>query len=95
MSRGPGRVQEAILGGRRALASAQPQRFATLYDITVHVFGRRALDPVPRAHVESVRRALITLERGGHVDLTYVNAPTGEKQDPPAWRRQLAARIRH
>jgi hypothetical protein len=85
-------VQQAILGGLRELASAQPQRFATLYDITVHLFGRRALDPVPRAHIESVRRALITLERGGYVDLTYVNATTGE--DPGAWRRQLAARIR-
>lgn len=85
-------MQHVVLGGLRDLSNAQPQRFATLYDITVHVFGRRALDPVPRAQIESVRRALITLERGGHVDLTYVNATTGE--DPAAWRRQLAARLR-
>ena len=79
-------MQQVVLSGLRELSSAQPQRFATLYDITVHVFGRRALDPVPRAHIESVRRALITLDRGGHVDLTYVNAATGE--DPAAWRRR-------
>lgn len=85
-------MQQAILRVLRELGSAQPQRFATLYDITVYVSGRRALDPVPRANVESVRRALITLDRCGYVDLTYVNAPAGE--NPAAWRRQLAARVR-
>lgn len=85
-------MQQAVLGDLRELGNVQPQRFATLYDITVHVFGRRPLEPVPRARIESVRRALITLDRSGHVDLTYVNATTGE--DPGAWRRQLAARIR-
>jgi hypothetical protein len=83
---------------------AREPDIAVLYEITVDVFGRRALSPVTRAQIESVRRALMTLEQQGHVELFYVNAPSGEhgwlmEKYPPdqdadrTRRRQLAARI--
>ena len=101
MSRGLGKIQWAV---RDYLVKVPSPDVAVLYEIAVGVFGRRALAPVPRAHIESVRRALITLERRGDVELFYVNAPSGdrgwlmEKYAPledadRSRRRQLAARL--
>lgn len=97
-----GRVQWAV---RDCLVKVPAPEILVLYEITVRIFGRRALEPVPRAQIESVRRALMTLERRGDVELFYVNAPSGdhgwlmEKYAPTVdadrtRRRQLAARFK-
>ena len=101
MSRGFGKVQWSVL---IYLAKVPSPDIAVLYEITVGVFGRRALSNVPRAQIESVRRALMALERAGEVELFYVNAPSGdhgwlmEEYAPEldadrTRRRQLAARL--
>jgi hypothetical protein len=103
VSRGLGRVQWAV---RDCLAAARPRAevdgVVLLREIAEVVFGRPALDPVPREHIESVRRALMTLERLGMVELFYVVASGGtgwmvEKVAPgyeAPRRRQLAARLK-
>jgi hypothetical protein len=100
MSRGPGRVQRAVYDCLAAVPD-QEQRIVLL-DIVERVFGRPALSPALRAHVESVRRALMGLERRDIVELFYVKAPTGNHgwlaeqygDVAPMPRRQLAARIK-
>jgi hypothetical protein len=62
MSRGPGRIQKALL----AIFEAQPQRRFTTQELAAKV-----LDPEPTAsHIETVRQALSKLNlnksRSGH-----------------------------
>lgn len=87
MSRGSGKVQRAVLD---CLRNAPAGQAIVLYDIVVHVFGRRALTPVPRTQIESVRRVLTTMERRRDVELFYVTSDSG---DPGVPRQHLAAKL--
>lgn len=59
MSKGLGKIQLDILW---ILARAPADRVATVHDLADLIFGVRALTPQSRAHLETVRRALKTLE---------------------------------
>jgi hypothetical protein len=83
MSRGLGQVQRSIL----VLLRQARGEIITVDGLAEGLWGRRALQPVTRAHRETVRRALLTLEQRGLADLYYAK----DKGETGEIRRHLAA----
>jgi len=66
MSRGPGRVQNAVLAVLANQPAGWTSGWLTVAEVSAQVFPP---GPVTRAQVESARRALKALERDGDVEL--------------------------
>lgn len=93
MSRGPGRVQTAILDTLLAEPEGPLVGWRTVRELAVSVFGEQP----SRAEVESVRRALKRLASLGRVELdllteeTVIAATRVAAGDRIAYRRRHAA----
>lgn len=73
MSRGPGRVQNAVLAVLANQPAGWTSGWLTVAEVSAQVFPP---GPVTRAQVESARRALKALERGGDVELDFMEELT-------------------
>jgi hypothetical protein len=88
MSRGLGSTQQKVL---TALTDAASNPLS-VYELAEYVYGRRALSPPGHSEREAIRRALLTLQRRGLVELGYGTAASVDNDN---WtytiRRHLVA----